>query len=125
MPSSFCWKFFDVDQKDQSKAVCKLCEASISRGGKSSKTFTTTNMLNHLKKIHPEEAKVELKLKRSYNESLGDSTPGLTSSTSTYETQKKFQTTIKSIMEKKKRWDINDHRSQEIHYLIVRYVKAI
>ena len=30
----------------------------------------------------------------------------------------KHQTTIQSILAKKKIWDINDHRSQEIHYLI-------
>ena len=53
MATSFCWKYFDVNPKNKNTAVCKLCQAIISKGGKSAKTFTTTNMLNHLRKIHP------------------------------------------------------------------------
>ena len=56
---SWAWTYFDINANDKAKAICKLCEASISRGEKSARTFTTTNLLNHLKKIHPEEAKDE------------------------------------------------------------------
>ena len=57
MATSFCWKYFDVNPKNKNTSVCKLCQAIISTGGKSAKTFMTTNMLNHHRKIHPEEAK--------------------------------------------------------------------
>ena len=113
MATSFCWKYFDVNLKNKKTAVCKLCQAIISRGGKSAKSFTTTNMLNHLRKIHPEEAKVADK-KRKHNECSGTDIPG--TSGSNYKPPA-HQTTIELILAKKKIWDINDHRSQEIHYL--------
>lgn len=115
MATSFCWKYFDVNPKNQNTSACKLCQAIISRGGKSAKTFTMTNTLNHLRKVHPEEAKVADK-KRKHNECSGTDIPG--TSGSKYEPPAKHQTTIESILAKKKIWDINDHRSQEIHYLI-------
>ena len=115
MATSFCWKYFDVNPKNKNTSVCKLYQTIISRSGKSAKTFTTTNMLNHLRKIHPEKAKVADK-KRKYNECLGTDIPG--TSGNSYEPPAKHQTTIESILAKKKIWDINDHRSQEIHYLI-------
>lgn len=119
MATSFCWKYFDVNPKNKNTSICKLCEAIISRGGKSSKTFTTSNMLNHLRKIHPEEAKIEENLekkKRKHNECSDKDIPG--TSASDYGHPAKHQATLESILAKKKIWDINDHRSQEIHYLI-------
>ncbi len=91
MATSFCWKYFDVNPKNKNTSVCKLCQTIISRGGKSAKTFTTTNMLNHLRKIHPEEAKVADK-KRKHNECLGTEIPG--TSGSNYESLAKHQTII-------------------------------
>ena len=64
-----------------------------SRGGKSAKTFTMT-MLNHLRNIHPEEAKVTDK-KRKHNECSGTDIPG--TSGSNYEPPVKHQTIIESI----------------------------
>ena len=115
MATSLCWKYFDVNPQNVTTSVCKLCQTVISRGGKSAKTFTTTNMLNHIRKIHPEEAKVADE-KRKHNECSGTHIPG--TSDSNYEPPAKQQTTIESILVKKKIWDINDHRSREIHYLI-------
>ena len=68
-----------------------VCQVIISRGGKSAKTFTATNMLNHQRKIHPEEAKVADK-KRKHNECLGTDIPG--TSGSNYESLAKHQTII-------------------------------
>ena len=72
-------------------------------------------MLNHFRKIHPKEAKFAYK-KRKHDECSGTDIPE--TSSSNYEPPVKHQTTIESILAKKKIWDINDHRSQEIHYLI-------
>ena len=115
MATSFYWKYFDVNPKNKNTSVCKLCQAIISRDGKSATTFTTTNMSNHLRKNHQEEAKVADK-KRKYNGYSGTDIPGTSGSNS--EPPVKHQTTIESILVKKKIWDINDHRSQEIDYLI-------
>ena len=114
MATSFCWKYFDVSTKNKNTSVCKLCQVIISRGGKSAKTFMTTNMLNHLRKIHPAEAKVADK-KRKHNECSGTDIPGTSGSNN--EPPAKHQTTVESILAKKI-WDINDHKSQEVHYLI-------
>ena len=73
-----------------------------------------TNMLNHLRKIHLEEAKVADK-KRKHNECSVIDVPG--TSDSNYEPSAKHQTNIVSILAKKM-WDISDHRSQEVHFLI-------
>ena len=53
------WKLFVIVEGDNSKALCKVCQEEgahvvISRGGKQSKQFTTTNLRNHLRK-HPKK----------------------------------------------------------------------
>lgn len=53
MAPSIIWEFFEVLKNDKTNCKCNLCGVRISRGGKSAKTFTTTNMMNHLKKVHP------------------------------------------------------------------------
>ena len=115
MATSICRKYFDVNLKNNYTSVGKLCQAIISKGGKSAKTFTRINMLNHRRKIHPEEAKSADK-KRKHNECSGIDIPG--TSGCNYEPPVNHQTPIESILAKKKIWDINNHRSQEIHYLI-------
>src|ERR1700755_1923152 len=116
MSTSYCWKYFDVHPKDNNKCIFKLCKATISRGGKSAKSYTTTNMFNHIKKIHSDEAKAETdKLKRQYDWSQPSTSEA---SCSNYEPPRKVQPTIQSVLVKSKIWNINDHKFQEIHYLI-------
>lgn len=52
------WEYFDVSDNNPSKAVCKLCEQQVSRGGTDPRNFTTTNLTNHLKRLHPTEHNV-------------------------------------------------------------------
>ena len=52
---SCVWKFFEIVESDNSKALSKVCQEEgarvvISWGGKQSKQFTTTNLQNHLRK---------------------------------------------------------------------------
>jgi hypothetical protein len=112
---STAWKYFKVNSKDKTVCKCNLCDTIISRGGKTAKTFKTTNMMNHLKKFHPEEMAKESeasgKLKRTHSECSGISS-------STTEPLSKVQPTLEAVLTKKKLWDINDHRAKEIHYLI-------
>jgi hypothetical protein len=56
---SAVWAYFEILENDNSKAICKVCQEKgcriiISRGGKTCKQFTTTNLRNHLRK-HPKE----------------------------------------------------------------------
>lgn len=53
-PRSIVWKLFKIDEKDQTKAVCEVCNDKISRGVKVG-SFTTSNMLKHLNSKHNNE----------------------------------------------------------------------
>ena len=47
------WQFFTAGESDR-QASCSICNASESRGGQSAKSFTTTNLVDHLRKHPPE-----------------------------------------------------------------------
>ena len=49
--TSFVWKLFDIQANDVTKAVCKVCDKIISRGGNRVKSMTTT-WHNHAKNAH-------------------------------------------------------------------------
>lgn len=53
--TSSVWLHFNVSPIDAVFAICKHCNASISRGGTTTKTFSTTNLMRHLNKKHREE----------------------------------------------------------------------
>ncbi len=57
-PKSIVWKLFKINEKDQFKAICELCNAELSRGSKVG-CFTTSNMLKHLSSKHNKELKEE------------------------------------------------------------------
>ena len=42
---SVIWDFFTVS-KDTKYAICTTCQAEVSRGGGSAKSFTTTNLVS-------------------------------------------------------------------------------
>ena len=48
---SSIWEYFKVGE-DSKFAICNLCHASISRGGKTTKTFNTTDFVQHLNVVH-------------------------------------------------------------------------
>lgn len=121
MAPSITWKYFKVNPNDKTVCSCALCNATISRGGKTAKTFTTSNMMNHLKKFHPQEMAKEAEALGSTSKQLKRTATeaGCSATTSTCDCEKgKVQATLPSIFAKKKLWDINDHRAQEVHYLI-------
>ena len=45
---SVIWLFFTLGE-DTKFAKCNTCKEMVNRGGKSTKTFTPTNLVNHLK----------------------------------------------------------------------------
>lgn len=46
------WTYFSISEKDPRTAICKTCNAEISRGGASAKTFSTSGLIYHLKSKH-------------------------------------------------------------------------
>ncbi|KAI2643098.1 Zinc finger BED domain-containing protein 4 [Labeo rohita] len=51
---SAVWTYFSISEKDPRIAICKTCNAEISRGGASAKTFSTSGLIYHLKSKHPD-----------------------------------------------------------------------
>src|SRR4029434_1231965 len=52
---SAIWAHFKINDDDRSKAQCKICTATVSRGGKESTSFNTSNLIIHLKTHHSAE----------------------------------------------------------------------
>ena len=57
------WQFF-VIADDIKYAKCNACDELVGRGGASTKTFNTTNLVNHLKARHGEEFQKFQKIKK-------------------------------------------------------------
>ena len=98
------WDYFTISADDKF-ATCAACELQVSRGGKTPKTFGTTNMSVHLKGKHPElyaefEKKVEeLKETKKASESRASHR----------------QLSLMQCEDRTRRWSINDVRAQRIH----------
>ena len=63
------WQFFTAGESDH-QASCNICNASVLRGGQSVKSFTTTNLVSHLRKHPPEFKKCEDEKGASASEQL-------------------------------------------------------
>lgn len=99
------WCYFDVNEADNTKAVCTTCKTRISRGGVG-KAASTSALLKHVKHKHPE---LYVKIKPSSEEhELG-----------TLTTSSVKQTKVDDYL-KIKKWDINDKRAKELHNAIGR-----
>ena len=46
------WAHFKINDDDRSRAQCKICTATVSRGGKESTLFNTSNLIKLLKTHH-------------------------------------------------------------------------
>jgi len=56
-PGMFVSQSYFMIKPDAHFVECNTCKAEVSRGGKNSKTFNTTNIVNHLKAKHADEYK--------------------------------------------------------------------
>ena len=55
---SAVWEYYTLNLYDESKVLsCSVCAAVISRGGKETKNFNTSNMHHHRETKHPEDYK--------------------------------------------------------------------
>ena len=99
MSHSYVWQYFIISDADSSRNLCKICETEISRGGKVPKDYTTTNMVNHLKRHSAE-----------YTQFIG-------SPTSAPDLKRKpasNQSNLQQCLEKKKKFDPCSIRAEEI-----------
>ena len=49
------WDYFSIREDSDKFAMCSICKDSVSRGGSSVKNFNITNLIDHLKKKHPDD----------------------------------------------------------------------
>ena len=46
------WDYFKIVADDEKYCICSVCSERVSRGGKTAKTFSTSNMIDHIRKKH-------------------------------------------------------------------------
>ena len=59
---SSIWEYFSAAE-DTKFAICSLCSKKVLHGGDNNKSYTTNNIVHHLKSKHPEEHKKYEELK--------------------------------------------------------------
>uniref|UniRef100_A0A1X7UJT9 Uncharacterized protein n=1 Tax=Amphimedon queenslandica TaxID=400682 RepID=A0A1X7UJT9_AMPQE len=84
----------------------------VDRGGKSTKAFTPTNLVNHLKKHHKEEFENYEKKKVEKEESTRKDT----------QQSSLKQLTSKEASDRVRLWDINDSRAQTVHQHVMEMI---
>ena len=89
------WNYFDV--REDSKVA--ICNQPVSRGGKTTKTFNTTNLVHHLKVKH---TNMYATFKKS-DDDLKEASKGKGCASS-----KSVQLSFDESIERTKKWDIND-----------------
>ena len=100
------WEFFTVAE-DSRFAKCKKCNVKVPRGGQSTKTFTPTNLVHHLKTKPGHEEEYEKYNKLKTEEKAKES--------STSDGARLRQVSLQETAELRKVWDINDFRVKRIH----------
>ncbi|XP_063219365.1 zinc finger BED domain-containing protein 4-like [Bacillus rossius redtenbacheri] len=113
------WKHFTTSQEDDSKAICLYCGAVISRGGSCRSSYTTTNMLHHVKTRHPQQFAFAESTSQACSTEREHSVAG--------PSQKKvkvslLQPTLQDVVEKKLLYNSNDPRAQEFTTLIAEMI---
>ena len=100
------WDYFVISDYE-SFAKCCSCELKVSRGGKDTKTYGTTNLSTHLRIKHPELLK-EFEKKSEELKLAAQAREGNL-------VAKKRQLSLQECDDRVRQWNINDDRSQRIH----------
>ena len=101
---SVIWEFFSVCE-DTKYAICNTYQMKVSRGGGSTKSYTTTNLVSHLVK-HPDVNKQYIEWKSAQE------APPIKE---THKRKIEQQLSLEETQELSKPWDMNDARSQCVH----------
>ena len=102
------WNYFLVSERNENFSVCQLCNENVSRGGKTVKTFNTSNMIDHLRKKHPVDFR-DYEEKKKLQE--------LKQAKQSMEQGKniKKQLTLTETEARVQPWEINDARAVRVH----------
>ena len=93
--------------EDSRFAKCKKCKVKVPRGGQSTKTFTPTNLVHHLKTKPGYEEEYEKYNKLKTEEKAKEN--------STSDGARLRQVSLQEMAELRKVWDINDFRAKRIY----------
>ena len=94
------WDYYKVVDQDQRFARCLTCNTRISRGGKTTKSFNTMNMIDHLQNKYPVEYR-DYEEKKKLRELK--------------EQKERQQPTMEETRARVKVWDINNPKAARIH----------
>lgn len=113
---SSVWKYFKIDPADQRKVLCDLCNCKISRGGTTAKTYTTTNMIAHLRSQHTTKYnEFQAELATVKKRSASATSPTCSTSTAQSELEATHvQATLEQCASMKEAWPIDHPRAQAI-----------
>ena len=95
------WNYFIVSERNEWFAVCQLCQENVLQGGKTIKTFSSSNLIDHLKK-HPVDFK-DYEEKKKVQE--------ITTKQSKEHGKKQLMLEDTNIQQ----WDINDAHEVRVH----------
>ena len=102
------WDYFSIDDDQTHIAVCKECRHKVSRGGKNTKSYNTTNLIQHLKANHSEQFKI-------FQEKATAAKAAIEEAIATDDKKsRKRQLTMEDCDDRVKIWDTNDVCSQRI-----------
>ena len=103
---SAIWDYFVINPSDEITVLCITCDEAISRSGKDSKNFNSTNMRSHLRRAHHEKFD-ELEVKQ--HEAEADKDEQVMKRRKLSET---CQLTLKELKEQKDPWhyDNSEHK---------------
>ena len=101
------WNYFAILESNERFAVCQHCNEQVSRGGKTAKTFNTSNLIDHLRKNHPVDFK-------DYEGKKKDQETNEKQSTEHRKSLRK-QLTLVETEARVQAWDINDPRAIQVH----------
>ena len=102
------WDYFTIDDDQTHIAICKECRHKVSRGGKDTKSYNTTNLIQHLKANHSEQFKI-------FQEKATAAKAAVEEAIATDDKKsRKRQLTMEDCDDQVKIWDTNDVRSQRI-----------
>jgi len=103
---SSIWSFSSLDEHSK-YAVCDDCKQKVARGGTTTKTYNTSNLVSHLKINHQELYKRFEGLKAQERQDEKPTTSA-----------KAKQLTLEESGDHVRVWDINDPKAQRIHRVI-------
>ena len=111
--TSKIWDYFTVNSQENAQAKCNICSSLISRGGKTTASFTTTNLKNHLRSCHGasyrefEEAQIDANAQKRKAEEERHATSPSTSQNA----KRVHQMQLAKMIGKMTLWQQNDPRT--------------